>query len=106
MIAAVIHLAEWDHSPNDFRIVHEGEPQPQMPPELREWYDFRSYGLPPNAGGQRDQPYGWLDSCKRLAYYYRVWRAWMASDKGPEYAEAHPDEYKAARQLREIVYGH
>jgi len=105
MIKAVVYRAEWEHSANDFRITHQGEPPPQLPAELREWQAFKRYGLPPNAGGQRDQPLGWMDRCERMDYCYRVWRAWMACDKGPEWVDAHPDEYKTARQLRSMVYG-
>jgi len=105
MIRAVVLRAEWDHDNDNYRIVHQDEPPPQFPAGLLEWWDFRRYGLPPNAGGMRDQPLGWMDRCQQLAEAYRVWSAWTACDKGPEWREANPEMTRTALQLREMVYG-
>ena len=105
MIRAVVLLAEWDHDNDNYRITHQDEPPPATPAMLAEWWDFRRYGLPPNAGGMRDQPLGWMHNCQQLAEAYRVWLAWMTCDKGPDWRRAHPGETRTALQLRGMVYG-
>ena len=105
MIRAVVYCAEWDLDSDNFCLTHPDEPPPQPPAELMEWYAFRRYGLPPNGGGLRDQPLGWMDRCEYLDSVYRAWASWMAGDKSPEWVNAHPREYGLARWLREYVYG-
>ena len=105
MIRAVVYRAEWDHDGDAFEMTHPDEPPPAFPGELVEFWDFQRYGLPPNAGGLRAQPFGWLARCKTLDRVYRAWRAWLASDKGPEWIKDHRADWDVVKQVREIVYG-
>jgi hypothetical protein len=105
MIRAVVYCAEWQHDRNAFVLAHPGEPPPSFPYELVEFWDFQRYGLPPNAGGLRDQPLGWLDRCKALDRIWRAWAAYLGGDQGPEWYREHAAEARVAREVKEIVYG-
>ena len=94
-LAAFGALGEWR-----FSIAHPDQPQPQAPPLLREFWRFRRYGLPPLAGGMRDQPYGWFEHGELLANVYESWRAWLESDKGPDWRKQHPDTYAVVQWIR------
>ena len=105
MIRAVVERATWEHAPDDWPITHPGQPIPPPPYELQEWWDFLRYGLPPNAGGMRDQPLGWMDRCQTLDAYYRAWAAWLSGNKGPMWRKEHPEQAELALWLRESGYG-
>lgn len=101
----MVYLAEWELSRDNFRITHPDEPPPQAPPLLQEYWRFRRYGLPPLAGGLRDQPVNWFEHAELLERAYSAWSAWMAGDKGPDWRKAHADVMPLIKWLRELVYG-
>lgn len=105
MIRAVVYLAEYHHDANNFALMHPAEQPPRTPPELREWWSFQRYGLPPLAGGMRDQPYGWIERCQTLDSIYRAWTAWTAGDKSAAWRNEHPDDNRIAQSVRSEVYG-
>ena len=105
MIRAVVLLAEWDHDKKTYPIKHPDEPPPRTPPELLEWWRFRKYGLPPLAGGMRDQPIGWMERCETMDSIYRAWVAWLTGDKSPEWRKQHPDDNRIAQHIRKEIYG-
>ena len=109
------YRAEYDLSENNFALSHpewpppQGSPPripaPQVPALLSEFWRFRRYGLPPLAGGMRDQPVGWFEHGELLSSVYSAWTAWMQGDKGPEWRAAHVDILPLIRFVRETVYG-
>jgi len=101
----VVFLAEWELSRDNFRITHPDEPPPLAPPLLQEYWRFRRYGLPPLAGGLRDQPVNWFEHAELLERAYSAWSAWMSGDKGPDWRKAHADVMPLIKWLRELVYG-
>ena len=105
MIRAVVERATWEHAPDDWDKTHPGQPIPSPCPELGEWWNFLRYHLPPNAGGMRDQPLGWMDRCQTLAAYYRAWQGWLASDKGVGWRRNNPDAMRLIQRVRENGYG-
>ena len=96
-------LAEWHHSPEDYRLTRQGEPVPAVPQELREFWQFQRYGLPPNAGGLRDQPLGWLTNAETLARCYRAWGAWLSGNKGVKWRKEHADIWDTVEAMREVM---
>lgn len=100
-----MYRAEWEHSENSFRLTHPDEPPPRVPALLSEYWRFRRYGLPPLAGGMRDQPLNWFEHAETLANSYSAWLAWMEGDKGPDWRKAHADIMPLIKWLRETVYG-
>lgn len=101
----MVYRAEWDHDENAFRLTHPDEPPPQVAPLLSEFWRFRRYGLPPLAGGMRDQPLNWFEHGELLERAYSAWAAWMAGDKGVEWRKTHADIMPLIKWLRELVYG-
>jgi hypothetical protein len=88
----------------DFALMHPGV-NPAPPPVLVEYWRFLRYQLPPNGGGLRDQPLGWLEAGETLERVYHAWRAWTQSDKGPTWRKEHPDLMQTVNVLRE-EYGY
>jgi len=74
------------------------------PPLLREYWQFTRYHLPPNPGGLRDQPLGWLATGEDLDALWRAWRAWEAGDKSAAWSQAHADIWPLVKWLRKIIY--
>ena len=101
----MVYLAEWELSRDNFHITHQDEPPPQAPALLSEFWRFRRYGLPPLAGGMRDQPVNWFEHGELLERSYSAWSAWMAGDKGPAWREQHADIMPLVKWLRGMVYG-
>lgn len=98
MIKAAVALAEYHAGQTD-------APPPDPPRELVEFWQFKRYQLPPNGGGLRDQPAGWLDRCETLDQVYRDWLAWCRGDKGVEWRRSDPDRWQRVKRIREFVYG-
>ena len=97
--------AEWDVSADNYRLNHQTETPPPVPELLAEFWRFRRYGLPPLAGGLRDQPYHWLEHAEQLEHVYSVWQAWLRSDKGPQWRREHADVMPLIKWLRSESYG-
>ncbi|MCP4536265.1 MAG: hypothetical protein GY832_03890 [Chloroflexi bacterium] len=76
------------------------------PAILSEYWRFQRYGLPPNAGGQRDQPVRWFDNAHVLDTVYRAFALYKQRVPGKEAAwyKAHPAEARIIGKLRELVW--
>jgi hypothetical protein len=105
MIKAVGLRVEYEHDPDSYRIVHGAEPPPPYPEELRQWWRFLKYGLPPLAGGQLDQPAGWFDRCHTLSVYHQAYSAWVPSDRGAKWRKEHLDAWPLAQTVEKLIYG-
>ena len=106
MIEAAVGLAEYHAlGARDYGRVHPGAPTPTPPPVLSEFWRFRRYGIPPLAGGMRDQPVNWFEHAEALDRVYAAWHGWLSGDQGPEWRKAHADLMPTVKELRRMGYG-
>jgi len=101
-----VRLAEW-HALGEqkFRVVHAGASTPTPSPLLSEFWLFRRYGLPPNAGGLRDQPLNWFEHAEALDRVYTAWRGWLEGDQGPEWRKTNAHLMPTVKWIRGMGYG-
>lgn len=77
--------------------------QAAPPPVLVEFLRFLRYGLPPLAGGQRDQPVGWFARGETLYQAREDWREWTGSDKTAAWRKAHAAQWERIARLRAVI---
>jgi hypothetical protein len=86
-------------------VVAAVEQRHALPPELQEFVYFQQYGLPPLAGGLRDQPLGWLDRNSQLHAALVAWRDYRAGPKTADWKSTYPQRWKIAKYIRKLKHG-
>ena len=72
-----------------------------IPYDLKTAFHYRNFGLPPNAGGQRGQPVGWLDRMSMALNYYHAMKAYLKADNKAAWANDNPDVWEIVAFVRQ-----
>ena len=64
---------------------------------------YLRYGLPPLAGGQRDQPLGWFERGERLHRIATGWRVYCDREQTARWIKENPALHEWGQEMEKLI---